>query len=85
LCRASCVGWCPEEPGSQKWGYKTAVWVARFQKDFTPAEAFASYYESRKAGKLPAKCAAAEEGAGRCWAMIDAKTYPTNPTCVFKG
>ena len=84
----NCVGWSPLEPGSQKWGYKTAVFVDRFQKSFTPAEAFASYYESRKAGKLPAKCSGAgaeEEVKSKCWAMIDAKTYPTNPTCVFKG
>ena len=77
----NCVGWDPLEPGSVKWGYKTSVWSDRFQRGYTPAQAFAAYYDSRKAGKLPAKCA----GQKGCWAVVDGKTYPNNPSCVFKG
>merc|ERR1712216_306236 len=62
----NCVGWSPAEPGSLKWGYTTAVWVDRFQRSYTPQEAFSTYYDARKAGKLPAYCAADKS---TCWAM----------------
>lgn len=40
----NCVGWSPEEPGSKKWGYTTAVTLPT-GKSVTPQEAFGAWYK----------------------------------------
>ena len=37
----NCVGWSPDEPGSKKWGYTTAV------DGLTPQQAFTQWYSGK--------------------------------------
>jgi len=39
----NCVGWSPQEPGSVKWGYSTAVTVPD-GRSLTPQQVFLSYF-----------------------------------------
>jgi len=47
----NCVGWSPEEPGSKKWGYKTAVTLPT-GKSVTPQEAFGAWYKGESIVRL---------------------------------
>jgi hypothetical protein len=48
----NCVGSSPEEPGSKKWGYKTAVTLPT-GKSVTPQEAFGAWYKGESIVRLP--------------------------------
>jgi len=76
----NCVGWSPAEPGSKKWGYTTSILSDTLQQQLTPQQAFGMYYDSRKSSRLPGKCADKKT----CWAVMDGKPFPTNPSCAYR-
>lgn len=47
----NCVGWSPQEPGSVKWGYSTAITLPD-GRSLTPQQAFGAYYRGDRAAAV---------------------------------
>eukprot|EP00662_Eupelagonemidae_sp_cell21_P055313 gene55313-19520_t len=70
------TSWSGRDAAWLRQGYTTSVWHPPLRRSLSPEAAFAAYYDSRRAGRLPARCA----GWGRkCWQVVDNVTYPHNP------
>ena len=77
----NCVGWTPSGAGAKKWAYTTSV--KHGGQEFTPQQAFAQYYASRKSGSVPPTCKGAEAKAA-CWAVVDETEFPDNDSCKYR-